>query len=527
MPIYAQLASGRTLEFPDGTAREVIERTVKQQTLIEQARADEEAFRKTAVPTSGMSGTQKFLAGAGQGMTNLARGIGQITGLVDQQAIDEAAQRDKPLLESGAGAAGSIGGTVATTLPAMLVPGANTLAGSVITGGAIGALDPVESGESRTGNMVAGAAGGGLGFGAGKVASRLLNPQTSQAAVDLLEQGITPTPGQILGGGAKKVESAAESIPFVGQGIRNARSRAAEQFNQAAINRALEPIGASVKEIGHEGIKQARSAVEQAYDDALALLPRVDFDAQFDNALRNVRQMATTLTAEHQGQLERIIQSRLLDKLTPAKTLSGESFKAVESDLKREAREFLKSADYDQRQMGSALNAIVGELRGLASRASPEAAEALQKADTAYARLLRVERAASMQGAPTGVFSPAQLGNAIRGMDGSLRKGAVARGDALMQDLSTAGREVLGDTLPNSGTADRLLNTMMLGGGYMIDPVLAGLAVGARGAYTDPVQGALASILTRRPEALRAAGNYVEQAAPIAGLAGVGAFLDE
>lgn len=525
MSIKAQLADGRVLEFPDGTPQEVIQRTVKNQTLIAQAKADDEAFRASVNPTDGMSGTQKFLAGAGQGVTNFARGAGQLLGMVDQGQIDEAAKRDAALLETGAGSAGSLTGAVAATLPAMLVPGANTLAGAALTGAAVGGLEPTETGESRAENMVAGALGGAGGYGIGKVASRVLSPQTSQAATELLDQGITPTPGQIMGGAAKRLESAAESIPFVGQGIRNAKSRAVEQFNKAAINRALEPIGATVDDIGHEGVKQAREAIDDAYKNAIKFLPRVDFDQQFDGALQNIRQMANTLKPDNQKQLDDIIQQNLLDKLTPAKTLSGESFKAVESDLKREAREFLKSTDRDQRQIGSALNAVVAEMRGLAGRMSPDAAEALKKADSAYARLLRIERAAAMQGAPTGVFTPAQLGNAVRGMDGSLRKVSVAQGDALMQDLSTAGREVLGNNLPDSGTAERGL--VGLGAAGFFEPTLALGMLGARGAYTSPAQEALAAALTRRPEVMRTAGNYVERAAPVGALLGIEALLNE
>jgi hypothetical protein len=237
--------------------------------------------------------------------------------------------------------------------------------------------------------------------------------------------------------------------------------------------------------------------------------------------------MGSALVPDRQKQLEAILKEQLTDKLTPAGTLSGESFKTVESQLKSSAREFLKAQDFDQRQIGSALNAVVGELRDLAARNSPDAATALKKADSAYAMLLRIERAASMQGAPSGVFSPSQLGNSVRAMDGSLRKVDIAQGEGLMQDLTTAGRDVLGDTLPNSGTADRLLSALMLGGGYAIDPALAGAAVVGRGAYTAPAQRGIAAALTQRPDAVRRGGDMVRAASPIAGLVGIQSFLNE
>jgi hypothetical protein len=357
--------------------------------------------------------------------------------------------------------------------------------------------------------------------------SRVLNPQTSQAARQLLDNGVTPTPGQILGGGAQRIESAMESLPVVGQGIRQAKGRAVQEFNKAAINRALGPIGQTVDDIGHAGMQAARGKIDDAYQAALAQLPRVDFDQGFDDALKSIQDMTTTLPADKQAQFTSIIKQQLSDKLTPAKTLSGESFKQVESGIKSLARGFRSSQDFDQRQLGDALNAVVGELRDLAARNSPKAAEALKSADTSYAMLLRLERAASMQGAPDGVFSASQLGNAVRGMDNSLRKGAIARGEGLMQDMTTAGRQVLGESLPNSGTADRLLNTLFLGGGYAIDPMLAGAAVAGRAAYTQPSQKAIAALLAGRPMAMREAGKVARIASPAFALTGTQAALND
>jgi hypothetical protein len=63
----------------------------------------------------GMSGTQRFLAGAGKGMTDVARGVGQLFGAGNQSAIDEARLHDAALTNSGAGMAGDIAGNVALT----------------------------------------------------------------------------------------------------------------------------------------------------------------------------------------------------------------------------------------------------------------------------------------------------------------------------------------------------------------------------------------------------------------------------
>jgi hypothetical protein len=507
------------VEFPDGTTDEVITAAMRR------AYPPQSIDLYNADPTEGMSGTQKFLAGAGKGMTDIGRGIGQVAGLVDQQSIDDAKRRDAPLMNTGAGTAGAITGSVATMLPAMAIPGVNTYAGAAALGAGTGALAPVASDESRLTNTALGAAGGLVGQGVANTVSRALAPKTGEAVKSLLDQGVTPTPGQIMGGFAQKAESLMESIPFLGHGIKESKNRAVQEFNKAALNRALAPIGQQVDKIGHEGIKEALGLASKAYDDALSQLPRVDVDPNFNYAILNIKNMGQQLIPERQKQLDQILKEQVFDKITPADTMSGETFKTMDSALKAKARSFLQSTDYDQRQIGDALNAVVGELRDLAVRNSPQAAESIRAADSAYAMLLRLEGAAGSAGSVDGIFTPAQLGQAVRRLDQTARKRASATGDALMQDMSTAGREVLGNYVPNSGTADRGIMGLLLGGA--IDPSLAGGMMVGRAAYTAPAQRAAASALTQRPQAVRQAGDYVRQLAPLSGLAGMEGLLSE
>lgn len=120
-------------------------------------------------PTEGMSGMDKFLAGVGKGMTDLARGAGQLTGILSQEDIDEDRRMDEPLMKTGAGKAGSITGTIAAALPAAFIPGANTYAGAALTGAGIGALQPTSEDESRLANIGIGAAAGAGGQAIGRV----------------------------------------------------------------------------------------------------------------------------------------------------------------------------------------------------------------------------------------------------------------------------------------------------------------------------------------------------------------------
>ena len=132
-------------------------------------------------PTEGMSGADKFFAGAGKGMTDVVRGGGQLArdalgnrvgdaiGAPTQADVDATKMRDAPLLATGAGVAGDVTGTIAASLPAVLVPGAATLRWAAAVGAGLGLAQPVASDESRVKNTLVGGAAGGAGVIAGRV----------------------------------------------------------------------------------------------------------------------------------------------------------------------------------------------------------------------------------------------------------------------------------------------------------------------------------------------------------------------
>ena len=468
--------------------------------------------------TAGMSGPEKFAAGAGKAVSDAALGLRQMIGLADQTEVDVVQERDADLMGTGAGSAGNIGGKVALFAPTAFVPGANTYTGAMLTGAAIGAMEPVSEDESRVENMAYGAGGGAVGRGLVGALSRTANPHTSQQVTRLMDEGVTPTPGQIMGGTGRKLEEALRSVPFVGDGIAAAERNAMQQFNTATINRVLAPIGRKVHGYGQEAVGLARNIISKTYDDIIGRMQPLLPDQQFSTALASARQMVDKLPDDKVSQFGRILKSEILDKLDGP--MEPTVFKQVNSELARIAREYGKSPDYDQRALGDAVAALRKSLSELGARTNPTQAAALRQADEAYAGLLRIENAAARNPTGDGVFTPAQLGQSARSMDSSLRRSATARGDALLQDQAQAGRDVLGNNLPDSGTANRLASMLMLGGGYAVHPgVAAGMAAG-RAAYSPPVTRALAAALARRPESVRQAGRAVESVAPLSAILG-------
>lgn len=299
-----------------------------------------------------------------------------------------------------------------------------------------------------------------------------------------------------MGGTARQVEDKAMSVPILGDAIRSARNRGIEELNEAALNRVVKPLGQTVNATGREGVRQANSIISQAYDD---VLPRVTFraDGQFARELGQLQQMAASMPPAQAQQFENIVRTQVGSRLTPQGVATGRNFKDIESELGRLAQDYLHSGAAGERQLGTALSELQRSMREALQRTNPDVASELGKINQSYAMLTRIQRAAGGSGATDGVFTPAQLSSAVRASDRSARKGAFARGDALMQDLSDAAKGVMQGTVPNSGTADRLL---LSGGAAIVSPMSA-LGLGAASApYLPAINRLAAAALARRPQ---------------------------
>ena len=479
-------------------------------------------------PTAGMGAGELALAGVGRGLTEVARGAGQMLGAgPSPEAVDEQRRLDAPLLKTKAGMAGNMAGQMAPFLAGSFLPGANTLVGGGLIGAASGGLQPVGADESRVQNAVLGGLTGVGVMGATRGAARLAKPQTRPGVTLLQREGVRLTPGQAVGGMARKVEEKAKSIPLTGDAIAAAETRALEDFNRAGINRALKPLGAKMPataEVGHRGIETAHGVVSRAYD---RLLPRmkVKVDKPFMKEVGGLRQMAKSMPPERAAQFQAILKADVFDRLTPQGLGSGETAKAVQSRLGALSRQYTSSADADQRVLGQALGELRRSFSTMLSRQNPKLAPHLKSADEAYHNLLIVERAA--QNTAEGVFTPNQLRVAVRATDQTLRKRATAHGAAKMQDLAKAGQQVLQSRVPDSGTASRLLMSGGVLGAGLYNP--AALAIPLAGAipYAPPVQRAIVAALTRRPDLAQPIAEAIRRAAPAATAAAVPAVLGQ
>lgn len=128
---------------------------------------------------------QNAAAGYGKTLTDLGRGAGQYLGLVSRQDVADARRLDAPLMATSGGKTGAIAGGVINTLPALAIPGANTVAGAGAIGAVTGALQPsVSTGETFRNIGVGGALGAGgqaVGNAVAAGATRILAARTARA----------------------------------------------------------------------------------------------------------------------------------------------------------------------------------------------------------------------------------------------------------------------------------------------------------------------------------------------------------
>jgi hypothetical protein len=162
----------------------------------------------------------------------------------------------------------------------------------------------------------------------------------------LLDSGVRLTPGQILGGTVRTIEDKTTSIPGVGDMIRNARVRGLEDFNAAAINRALVPIGKQVPAglTGRDAIDHASDALDRAYTSLLPNL-RVSTDQQLQSGVTNLIALARNIPQYGSKPLTNFIKQEVAPRFSRAGVMTGQSFKEVDSLLLKSPNKNLVGGD--------------------------------------------------------------------------------------------------------------------------------------------------------------------------------------
>lgn len=350
-----------------------------------------------------------------------------------------------------------------------------------------------------------GAIAGGIGQQLTSGIGRLISPKASvNPNIQLLkESGVTPTIGQALGGGFNRAEEALGSVPIVGSFVSGARTRANEQFQRGALNKALSPIGLALPKglQGREALQFTENALKSQYDDTLNRIGAVIPDEKYASKMANLEDLVTNMKMPKDKKMEFYA---VLDTIKQSRDNNGvmtsQAYKDLESELGRVSSDLYGSKNIFDRRMAPAVKQAREELKNMLERQAGQEAKELQNVNRAWANFKPSQRAMASLGAEEGNFTPAQLLNAVKAGDRSLNKGAFARGGALGQQYAEAGKSVLGNKVRDSGTPERLLLTGAGLGAGAINPAAAAGLLGGSLAYSKLGQRLLSGAVTNRPD---------------------------
>lgn len=425
---------------------------------------------------------------------------------------------------------GQIGGNIAiTALPASYAAGAvgaaaPALASVPVVGNALaktaqgvaagkgllgiplrGAIEGGISTGITEGDVVPGALGGAAGAaligGAGKLVKPIADESISAARkgyTSLLQKaGIDDlTPGQLTGNkNLELVESVIGNLPFTANTARKKTEGQLRKFTRAILKEA----GVEGDDISPENLDIAKQGFQRAYKELTA-----GKNIPIDNvALENIAEIEAKQLEKLPTNVKPIIESYIKDIKTAGESITGEAYQQARSQLGQQAKSLRNSDPFT----AGVLKKIQRTLDDAAERSLPEEAKgAFRELNKKYGNYKIIEKAAKRvsEDSLEGVLSPSSVLNVAK-----------ERGGGPVLDISRAGRSVLADNIPNSGTAQRqFIQALLTGGvggsvayGATQDPEAALLA--ASGLVAGPK---IAQYLLNTP----AAQKYLTEGAPVA-----------
>ena len=401
--------------------------------------------------------------------------------------------------------------------------GLTNVGAGAAAGAATGALQPVVGEEfagEKASQIGLGAVGGAVGEKVAAGVGRVAKPLVSKAEQTMRDLGIVPTPGQVLGGRFKSAEEFAQNLPLIGSQIENARQKTIFNFNKGVINKALNKVGTSLPDdvVGRDAVAFATDEVSRKYDDVLAKMSfKLDFKTT--SGILGSLSKANLPSPGQRETVQEVVNNIMLSKFPANSQLTGTNIKAVESDLRKEALNYLNSASANDRQIGEALQGVLGVFKKEIGYQNPKLTPELRRIDSAYGDLAIMKIAAANSGAENGVFSPKQYQVAVRQADLSRKKARFAEGRARGQVDADAALKILGEDAKS--TLEGRLAAQVGGGIYTLSNPAVGIptALGISGVYS-PLGLQVSDLLLRsRPEIVKQFGDLVQkQSAEIGGI---------
>lgn len=459
-------------------------------------------------PTEGMSKYDLAMAGAGKSVVDMYHGAKQILGLKGaQEDVDEAARLDKPLMETGAGLGGYVGGSIASTVVPVGLAGKAAQAaglaraGTALTGlanpatyaagaasGAVqGALQPTETGQSRAVNTLVGAGLGtagnvisrGVGTATG-MAANALGDSASRAVKALTEAGVPLDAAQRTG---SMLWNRAKIM--LGDNPLTAGAQADfANMQQKAVNKAfLATTGETANTATPDVMGRLKARLGNTYDD-ISSRTNVHYDhveEPLSDILTNAR---LRLNDQQFGVVDRNV-SDILNKASQNNgVINGEQFKNIKMTMDK----LSGGGDSDVADIARDIRQTMndGLLKSASEAGNIADVNLLKKTNQQWRNMRTIEGAIDKEG--SGDISPARLAT-IMNQKANRSVSIYGQGDTALSDLAKASNELLTNHTPNSGTAARLAAQAVL-------PVALGTAGAAKeGDWQGAAKGVAAGVL--------------------------------
>lgn len=426
-----------------------------------------------------------FLAGAGEGFTNLGHGIQERLGILQPSDIDVDKKLNAALNSTTAGTLGNVAGSVAATVPAMAIPGVNTYAGAGALGGVLGAITPTGTGDSVAANTGLGVAGGLGGQVAGNLIGRAvqpitnaLNPEQARLAGVAAQNGIPLDAAQLTGSKPLAwINGSLGNLPFTAgpEAAKNAAQRAA--FTKAVLARA--GIGSDTATA--DVLQQGKNALGNTFQN-IADNNNLDFSTNnLTGNLANIVQDASGhMPPASAGNVAGTVD-QILSQVGPNDLMTGNNYQGWRTPLASLA----KSGDKESSYYGQIKRALDSDF---SSQVSGPDADSWQQASRQYANLKTIM---NTMGGPAGQASggqipPTALAASLRQAIG---KEGVSLGRGDLNDLAAVGQTFLRPP-PDSGTASREFYQHALTGLGAAAIGGAGGGIEGHGSFKDIAEGA-------------------------------------
>ncbi len=427
-------------------------------------------------------------------MTNLGRGIAERMGLESPQTIAADNAVDAPLNATTAGKVGNVVGNVGATLPAMLIPGVNTVAGGAALGAGLGYIQPTAPGQSVLRNTLLGGAAGGIGTGVGNRISDAAGSwlaargaAAEQTAALNAERDAVLSAGRSVG---LKVPPTAVNPNLVNTALESVSGKAATRQAFQASNRGIfNRLTASdlglpdSAPLTLSGIRGVRGPAGHVYE-VLKGMGNFPSDQPYFDDLHDVLSRSTDLEKSYPG-INSMANQKVQDLVKAATVGSHDSNSAVELSklLRNQSSANFKAAfrsgdpetlelAHAQRGVADAVEDLMG--RHLQASGNPELAQELSASRKLIAKSYQAQ--AALKGNSIDALRLARQAQAGKPLDGGM--GLVARFATHFPEVSA---------IPKSGAGVSKLAFMAGlagegGAAYLHSPELAATGLAAMGA---------------------------------------------